>query len=90
MAKKAKSVLKRIRQNAKRRLRNKAAISRMKTYIKKFLNALEEKSENLQEIFKTTIKIIDKTASKGIIHKNTAARKKSRLTKKLLKVSKEN
>jgi small subunit ribosomal protein S20 len=75
------SALKRARQSEKRRLRNKAAISAMKTEVKKVRAAF---SENNSETIKTTLKLattsLAKTASKGIIPKKRASRKISRLT----------
>jgi len=78
------SAKKRIRQNEKARLRNKSYKSRMKTSIKKFLSILNESDPSkAMEAYKNVSTIIDRTASKGIIHKNAAARRKSRLAKKL-------
>ncbi|MEF3255559.1 MAG: 30S ribosomal protein S20 [Deferribacterales bacterium] len=77
------SARKRIRQSEKRNLRNKAYKSRMKTFIKKFEEAL--KSSDLQKAemaFIDAQSIIAKTASKGVIHKNNAARRISRLAEK--------
>jgi small subunit ribosomal protein S20 len=68
--------------------RNTKFKSLMKTEIKKAIVAIENKDKNASEIVKTTLKQIDKTSSKGIIHKNSAARKKSNLTKKLNSISK--
>lgn len=79
MAKKKRSILKRQRQEIKRRLRNKAVISRIRTLIKKTKDAVLNNNPELNKILKETIKEIDKAVSKGIIHKNNAARKKSRL-----------
>lgn len=79
-----KSAKKRLRQNIKRNLRNRVHKSALKTQMKKFLSSL--KGGNVQaaeEELRRTIKKIDKIAAKGIIHKNTASRKKSRLTKRL-------
>lgn len=59
--------------------RSVAGKSKMKTAIKRAITAIEQKSENLQEVVREALRTIDKTASKGIIKKNTAARKKSRL-----------
>jgi small subunit ribosomal protein S20 len=85
------SAKKRIRQSEKARLRNKSYKSRMKTYIKKFLTSLEqENKEAAVEAYKMAAKIIDRTASKGVIHKNAAARRKSRLSKKLKVFTVEN
>ncbi|MBC8213683.1 MAG: 30S ribosomal protein S20 [Candidatus Marinimicrobia bacterium] len=73
-----KSVMKRIRQARKAQASNKHYKSMMKTAIKKTM-ALTTK-ENSESILKDTISIIDKVAGKGIIHKNKAARQKSRVT----------
>ena len=74
-----KSAIKRNRQNHKRAEANKGVRSRMRTYTKRALESAgtDEGPENLR----LAIKHIDKAATKGIIHKNAAARKKSRLTK---------
>ena len=76
---------KRILVNAKKRLHNVAIKSAIKTIFKKAnLAILEEKNpEKAQKIVRKAIKAIDKAATKGIIHKNKAARKKSRIMKKL-------
>ncbi|MFN3739829.1 MAG: 30S ribosomal protein S20 [Thermodesulfovibrionales bacterium] len=81
--KRNKSAMKRVRQAKKREARNKAVKSTIKTLVKKVEAAIasnnkEETTKNLQ----AAVKYIMKAASKGIIHKNTAARKISRLTKK--------
>ncbi len=82
--KRSKSVLKRIRQNEKRRLRNKSWITKIKTYVKKVEEAIAKNEKDaIQNLLKDAVKIINKAASKGIIHKNTASRKISRLTKKV-------
>lgn len=75
-----KSQIKRIRQNEKRRLRNKAVRSEIKTRIKRVKAAvLEGDNQALEEKLRVATKRIDKAASKGIIHKNKAARLKSQL-----------
>ena len=74
-----KSAIKRNRQNEKRALGNKAVRSRMRTYTKKALDSAG--TESGPEDLRLAIKHIDKAATKGVIHKNTASRKKSRLTK---------
>lgn len=79
MAKKKRSILKRQRQEIKRRLRNKAIISKIKTLIKKTKDAVLNNNPEFDKILKETIKEIDKAIAKGIIHKNNGARKKSRL-----------
>jgi len=70
---------KRLRQSIKRNLRNRHYKTKLKTATKK-LTSLSEKSEAEAELRKT-ISLIDKLVSKGIIHKNKAANKKSQLTK---------
>ncbi len=71
---------KRHKQNLKRRLRNRSAISRVKTHVKKVEAALEAKDTAKAQLeLQQAYSIIDHTASKGILHKNNAARKKSRL-----------
>ncbi|MCM8767621.1 MAG: 30S ribosomal protein S20 [Candidatus Omnitrophica bacterium] len=81
MAKKKRSVLKRQRQEIKRRLRNKMIKSKIKTLIKKTKEAILNNNPDFNKILKETIKEIDKAVAKGIIHKNNGARKKSRLMK---------
>ncbi len=74
------SAEKRERQNRVRRRRNRAAKSTMRTAIKKFEAALvAEDKEKAQSALDLSLKLIDTTANKGIIHHNTANRKKSRL-----------
>lgn len=78
------SAQKRARQSEKRRLRNAALKSVLKTSSKKVLKAVEEK--NLDEARKAlafAIPVIQRVAGKKVIHKKTAARKISRLTKKV-------
>ncbi len=72
---------KRMRRDAKRRLRNRYHLSRMRTYIRKFRRMVE--SGNLEEAKKflpEVVSIIQHTASKGVIHKREAARRVSRVT----------
>ena len=80
-----KSQIKRNLQNEKRRLRNKAVRSELKTRVKSALGAAG--SENQVEAARLAIKRIDKAAAKGVIHKNAAARKKSRLAKRIAALS---
>jgi len=82
--KRSKSVLKRIRQSEKRRQRNQAWETKIKTSVKKVQEAIAKNEKELvQNGLKEAVKIISKAASKGIIHKNTASRKISRLMKKV-------
>jgi len=79
------SAKKRVRQTAKRRLRNKAYKTRVKNSIKKVLAAIEEKKEReeVMEFLNTAFSVIDKAAKKGVIHKNNASRKKARLHRRV-------
>ncbi|HYU33971.1 MAG TPA: 30S ribosomal protein S20 [Thermoanaerobaculia bacterium] len=75
-----KSAEKRNRQSEERRVRNRADRSRLRTAIKKLRSAVESGDASLaQELLPGTLSIIDKTAQKGVIHDNAAARYKSRL-----------
>ncbi len=75
-----KAALKSIRQDKKRRARNRYFKKTMRTFIKKVRNAVKEgKIEEATSLLPKTYSIIDKCAVKKIIHKNTAARYKSRL-----------
>jgi small subunit ribosomal protein S20 len=80
LAVKSKSAEKRHRQSEERRLRNKSARSAVRTSVKKFV-ALAQKRETAEAeaALKDMIKKIDTAAGKGIIKKNSAARKKSRM-----------
>lgn len=71
------SAVKRVRQNEKRRQRNQAQRSKMKTLIKKTLETTDK--EEAEENFKEASSYLDKMAAKDLIHKNYAARKKSKL-----------
>ncbi|MEW6739291.1 MAG: 30S ribosomal protein S20 [Nitrospirota bacterium] len=78
------STLKRVRQAEKHGLRNQSVETKVKTYITKLDAALPSKDkEGINKILNETIKVISSAASKGIIHKNTASRKISRITKKV-------
>lgn len=74
------SVLKRARQNKKQRLLNNSNKSRVKTAIKKVHLAIKEEDVSMTKLaLNKACSMLERAASKGIIHKNTAARKKSRL-----------
>lgn len=78
-----KSAIKRHRQSLVRRERNKSLKSRMKTAVKSLVAAIDNKEkEQVQKTLVKTTSIIAKTASKGVIPKETARRKVSRLTKR--------
>lgn len=77
-----KSAKKRVKVTATKTLQNKMFKSAMKTEIKKFNAAVESGDVTVaQDAYKAVVKKIDVAASKGIIHKNAAARKKSQFTK---------
>ena len=76
-----KSQIKRNRQNEKRRTRNKAIRSEVNSRVKSTLKSAES-GQSDEEALRIAIKRIDKAARTNILHKNTAARKKSRLTKR--------
>ena len=78
-----KSQIKRNRQTIKRTERNKAVRSEVKTRTKNAVNAASEGAENAEALARQAQKRIDTAAAKGVIHKNAAARRKSRLAKKL-------
>ncbi|RMG05543.1 MAG: 30S ribosomal protein S20 [Nitrospirae bacterium] len=83
MARKNLSALKRVRQSRKRALRNREWKSRIKTMVKKVDASIASGDREAAEaVLKETIRVIDKAASKGVIHSNTASRKISRLTKR--------
>jgi small subunit ribosomal protein S20 len=73
------SQIKRNRQNEKRRVRNKAVRSEVRTRTKASLEGADGSPESVREAMKT----IDTAAAKGVIHKNEASRRKSRLQKRV-------
>jgi small subunit ribosomal protein S20 len=81
-----KSQIKRNRQNEKRRLRNKAVRSEMRTRTKNVDAAIESGEGDVAELTRLAVKAIDKAATKGVIHKNQAARRKSRLAARAARV----
>ena len=80
-----KSQIKRNKQNEKARLRNKAVRSELRTRVKRAESAVG--TENADAAVRTAVSKIDKAATIGVIHKNAAARKKSRLMKRLARAS---
>ncbi len=80
------SAKKRIRQDVKRRARNRWRKDRIKAAIRAFEDALKEGDESqMKQTLQSCYRELDKVASKGTIHKNRAARKKARLTKAMNK-----
>ena len=78
-----KSAKKRVKVIATKTARNKAAKSALKTAIKNAYFAVDTNADNKQEAVRFAIKKIDQASAKGILHKNTAARRKSNLAKRL-------
>ncbi len=79
------SAIKRVHTNEKASIQNTAKLSATRTIIKKFDQAVADGSDNVNELYRDAVKAIDMAASKGLIHKNKAARDKSRLSAKLAK-----
>lgn len=82
-----KSAKKRVLVTSTKNLQNKAAKSALRTDLKKFDQAAEngEKAE-AQDLYKKAVVALDKAASEGLIHKNNAANKKSKMTRRLNKL----
>ena len=86
MAKRTKSALKANRQNIKRREQNRQMRSRLRSALKKIRASLDENDvAGAKSALSETVSIVDKMATKGIIHRNTAGRYKSRLSARLAK-----
>jgi len=89
------SAKKRVRQNEKKRLHNRSQRNSIRSNVKRFLKSVEEKPEvapkagevvvNLDPVkeYRASQKRLDRLAAKGVLHPNTAARRKSRLAKRL-------
>jgi len=78
------TALKRLRVDKKKHLRNLKLKTDLKNAIKKFLSLVSaKKGKEVKEFFPAIIAKLDRAAAKGIIHKNTAARKKSQFTRRL-------
>ena len=83
-----KSQIKRNKQNEKRRLRNKAVKSSLKTAVRKFNEtAATGETESAATLLRDATRALDKAVSKGVIHKNQAANRKSAIAKKLASLS---
>jgi len=75
-----KSAEKRVRQNERRRVVNRSNRSRLRTAVKELRSSLEKGGKNATELLPKTVSEIDKAVQKGVLHRNAAARHKSRLT----------
>jgi small subunit ribosomal protein S20 len=81
------SAKKRVRQNRRRRAVNKWRLVRMRTAIKRFDDhVIHSQADEARESYREAVRLLDKSAAKGVIHKNNAARRKSRLNKRLKKL----
>lgn len=81
-----KSAMKRIKVTRFKTLRNKMIISSLKTAIRRYEDTIKAGNiEDAKSLYRSIVRLIDKAVAKGTIHKNTAARKKSRLSQKLNK-----
>lgn len=76
-----KSAKKRIRTSARKAEINKRYVSKMKTSLKKAMTATQK--EEAEKLYKEAVAVLDRASTKGLIHKNNAARKKATLTKRL-------
>lgn len=83
-----KSAIKRVQTNEKKRLENQSVKSEMRSYIKQVESLIEANdAENAKAAYVKAARKIDKTVQRGIIHKNSGNRQKSRLAKKLKSLS---
>ena len=78
-----KSAIKRVKTTKVKTQQNKEKRSELKTVVRRYNEALAVNSENKQELLKAAVRKLDKAASRKLIHKNTASRKKSQLMKAL-------
>ena len=76
-----KSAIKRVKKTKEKTALNKAKRSELKTAIRHYNEALAANAANCQDLLKATISKVDQAASRKLIHKNTASRKKSQLMK---------
>jgi small subunit ribosomal protein S20 len=78
-----KSALKEIRKTARRRVRSRVIRTSTRTHVKRAVQASDSGAQDNQALLKKALSALDKAAAKGVIHRNAAARRKSRLVKKL-------
>ena len=78
-----KSAIKMMRVAERRRVRNKAVRSSVRTFVKKAEQTIGESADVTAEAVRAAVRALDKAATKGVIHRNNAARRKSRLMKKV-------
>ena len=85
-----KSVKKDVIRSRQRHLRNQAAKSEIKTFVKKASAAIEAGDEAASALVSKTVSVVDRAAKRGIIHKNAAARRKSRLMRRAARAQSAN
>ena len=86
-----KSAIKRNKQNEKRRIRNRTYVAGARTYVKKAQLAIEGGELNdARQATLEAVSALDKAAEKGVLHKNNAARRKSRLMRRMAALEKKN
>ncbi len=78
-----KSALKEIRKNQRRRVRNRVVRASTRTMVRRAARSAEEGDADREEQVRLAISALDKAATKGVIHRNAASRRKARLAKKL-------
>ncbi|HPH96410.1 MAG TPA: 30S ribosomal protein S20 [Anaerolineaceae bacterium] len=83
-----KSQIKRNKQNEHRRVANRVFRGQARTFVSKARTAIAKGADDTQEAVREAISMLDHAAAKGVIHKNNAARRKSRLMKQLAALSK--
>ncbi len=82
------SAIKRVRQNERQRVRNRADRTRLRTQIKKLRQAIDAKNaDEAQKLMPDTISLIDVMIKKGVLHQNAGSHYKSRLTRRLVALS---
>lgn len=81
---------KRIRQTAKRTANNRSRLARVRTFLRKFEEALASKDKGrISEAFRNIMSELQRAVSVGVLHKNTVARKISRLNKRAAEIQKQ-
>jgi len=77
------SAKKRVRQDRKRNQRNRMYKSRIRTAKKKLEQGLAGGGEDIQELYRQYVSVVDRAVSRGVVHRNTASRKKTRMAHRL-------
>jgi small subunit ribosomal protein S20 len=83
------SAKKRVRQDRKRNQRNRMYKSRIRTAKKKLEQALDGGGEDVRELYRQYVSVVDRAVSRGVVHRNTASRKKTRMAHRLQQARQE-